>query len=75
MSDWTFSQDASYYIFKMQTATIPASGYSTFGIKAAWDAGQTQGVYTITSQIVSGSGGENRYDNNSDAEKLDYFIN
>ena len=74
-ADWTFSETASHYVFKMQTASIPANGFSTFGIKAAWDAGQTQGSYTITSQIVSGSGSENRYDNNSDAEKLDYFIN
>ena len=38
-------------------------------------AGQTQGKYTITSQIIAGSGGENRIDNNVDAEVLDYFIN
>ena len=71
---WAYSQNATQHIFTT-TAMIPAGGYSTFGFKALWDAGQTQGLYTITSQIDSLSGGENRIDNNSDAEKLDYFIN
>ena len=71
---WAYSQNATQHIFTT-TATISAGGYSTFGFKALWDAGQTQGLYTITSQIDSLSGGENRIDNNSDAEKLDYFIN
>jgi len=71
---WAYSQNATHHIFQT-TTTIPAGASSTFGIKATWNAGQTQGQYTITSQIDSGSGGENRIDNNSDAEKLDYFIN
>jgi hypothetical protein len=44
------------------------------GFFAQWNAGQTQGVYTITAQIVEGSGAEIRINNNVDAEKLDYFI-
>ena len=71
---WAYSQNTTQHIFTT-TATIPAGGFSTFGFKALWNAGQTQGLYTITSQIDSFSGGENRIDNNSDAEKLDYFIN
>jgi hypothetical protein len=53
---------------------ITAGGFSYFGFNARWDSGQTKGVYTITSQIVEGSGGEIRTNNNVDAEKLDYFI-
>jgi hypothetical protein len=71
---WAYSQSAAEHIFTT-TATIPAGSFSTFGFRASWDAGLTQGQYTISSQIDSGSGGENRIDNNSDAEKLDYFIN
>jgi hypothetical protein len=54
---------------------IAAASFSTFGFHASWNAGYTAGKYTITSQIVSYSGGEIRIDNNVDAEKLDYFIN
>jgi hypothetical protein len=72
--DWSFTETGAEYIFTT-TVVIPAYGDSTFGIKGTWDAGQTQGQYTITTQIDSGSGNEDRYDNNGDAEKLDYFIN
>ena len=72
-SAWAYSEDATNHIFK-STAVIPAGGFSYFGFKAIWNAGQTRGRYTITSQIDSWSGGEDRIDNNVDAEKLDYFI-
>ncbi len=71
---WSFSQNATHYIFQT-TTTIPAGSFSTFGIRAVWDAGPNQGQYTITSQIDSFSGNETRIDNNSDAERVDYFIN
>jgi uncharacterized repeat protein (TIGR01451 family) len=71
---WSFSENATHYIFQT-TTTIPAGGFSTFGVRALWDAGPNQGQYTITSQIDSFSGNETRIDNNSDAEKIDYFIN
>lgn len=73
-ADWDYEDDGTRHVFTT-TLTIDAGAASTFGIKAAWDAGQTQGKYTITSQIIAGSGGENRIDNNVDAEVLDYFIN
>jgi hypothetical protein len=71
---WTYTNAATYHEFTT-TSVIPASGYLKFGFIAVWSAGQTQGTYTITSQIDSWSGGEVRVDNNVDAEKLDYFIN
>jgi hypothetical protein len=71
---WSYSENDTHHIFQT-TQTIPAGGFSTFGIKALWNAGPTEGQYTITAQIDSWSGGENRIDNNSDAERLDYFIN
>jgi hypothetical protein len=32
------------------------------------------GIYTMTAQILAGSGGEVRINNNSDAERIVYFI-
>jgi uncharacterized repeat protein (TIGR01451 family) len=72
-ANWAFSQDAANYIFTSMTV-IPAGSFSTFGFVAEFDPGFTKGVYTLTSQIASGSGGEIRIDNNVDSEKIDYFI-
>ena len=72
-SVWTYSQNATHHIFTT-FSVIEAGSFSRFGFYANWNGGETWGVYTITSQIDSWSGGENRIDNNVDAEKLDYFI-
>ncbi|MEN8251549.1 MAG: hypothetical protein ABFS32_21675, partial [Bacteroidota bacterium] len=71
--DWTYFDNATHHIFT-STTVIPAGSYSYFGFNTSWDSLQTTGIYTITSQIDSYSGGEERIDNNVDAEKLDYFI-
>lgn len=73
-SIWSYSSDIDNHIFT-SSSVINAGNFSTIGVNATWNAGQTQGVLTITSQIDSYSGGEIRIDNNVDAEKLDYFIN
>jgi len=72
-ADWAYTENDTHHIFQ-STVVIPSGGFSDFGFSASWDSGQTEGIYTITSQIDSWSGGEDRIDNNSDAEKLDYFI-
>jgi hypothetical protein len=78
-SDWAYSieNDGSgnpeFHVFT-STTVIPGGSFSMLGFKAIWDAGETEGVYTITAQIVEGSGAEIRINNNVDAEKLDYFI-
>jgi hypothetical protein len=72
-SQWSYSQDASFHIFTSNTS-ITGGMFSTFGFVAIFDPGSTKGVYTITSQIDGGSGGEVRINNNVDSEKLDYFI-
>jgi hypothetical protein len=72
---WKYSDDDNNHVFTTDAGYIINGGnFSTFGFNAVWDAGQTKGFYTITSQIDSWSGGEDRIDNNVDAEKLDYFI-
>ena len=72
-SIWSYSSNAIYHIFTTNSV-ISGGNFSQFGFSAVWIAGATTGTYTITSQITSYSGGENRVDNNVDAEKLDYFI-
>jgi hypothetical protein len=72
-SAWTYTDEDPYHKFT-SSSVISKNTYSKFGFIAAWNSGQTKGTYTITSQITSWSGGECRIDNNSDAEKLDYFI-
>jgi hypothetical protein len=71
-SVWTYSSDAINHIFTT-AAVIPAGGSTTFGFMVTFNPGSTRGIYTVTSQLVSGSGGEIRVSNNADSEKLDYF--
>jgi hypothetical protein len=74
-SAWSYnSSDPNYHIFTT-TNVIPAGSFSQFGIDAVFAPGYTIGSYSITSQITSWSGGENRINNNVDAEKLNYFFN
>jgi hypothetical protein len=68
---WTHTEDANTHFFTT-TATIAGSSQATFGFAARWNAGQTRGSYTISVAIVPGSGGENRINNNNDAETVDY---
>ncbi len=72
---WSYdgTSDPINHVFTT-TSAIDAGSFSYFGFNAVWNAGETLGIYTITSQIDSGSGGENQISNNADAEKLDYFI-
>jgi len=74
-NDWSYDgiSDPINHVFTT-TSVIIAGSFSYFGFNAVWEAGQTLGVYTITSQIDSGSGGEDQISNNVDAEKLDYFV-
>ncbi len=71
-SDWSYSEDAINHIFTSDVA-IPAGGLSNFGFRVTFDPGSTRGLYTITAQLDSGSGGEERVGNNVDSEKIDYF--
>ena len=72
---WEFDvSDSNYYVFTT-VAEISAGGQLVLGFRALFDPGNSRGIYTITAQLLSGSGGEFLYLNNSDSEKLDYFIN
>jgi hypothetical protein len=70
---WTYDgTDPDNHVFTTMSV-IPGGTSSTFGFRAKFDPGKTRGIYTITSQILSPSGGEIRVNNNVDSEKLDYF--
>jgi len=69
--EWTLTQDATAFIFTTNS-TITGGTQLNFGFSAAWDAAQTSGTATYTVNIVSGSGGEVRTDNNSSAASADY---
>jgi len=73
-SVWNYSSSDLYHIFTTTSSITPGS-FTTFGFRATFYPANTNGVFNITSQIMSGSGGEVRSNNNVDAEKLDYFNN
>jgi CshA-type fibril repeat protein len=74
-SEWEYTQDSTTHIFEtVAGGVITADGFSYFGFNAIWDPGQTKGVFTMTSQIQSFSGGEDNIGNNVDSESLNYFI-
>lgn len=72
---WTHSENETQHIFTTVNSgvVIPAGGLSRFGIKARWVAEAQEGIYTISVQIDSFSGNEIPINNNSDADKIDFF--
>ena len=70
-ADWTYSSNESYHIFTT-TSVISAGSRSVIGFRITFNPGNTKGIASITSQILSGSGGEARIDNNADSKKLEY---
>ncbi len=72
---WTHSENETQHIFTTVNpgVVIPAGGLSRFGIKARWVAEAQEGIYTISVQVDSFSGNEIPINNNSDADKIDFF--
>lgn len=71
-SIWSYTEDVDNHIFTT-ASEIPAGGFINFGCLVTFDPSSTRGVYSITSQVQAGSGGEARSGNNADAESIDYF--
>lgn len=70
---WSYDgSDPAYHRFTRSAAITGGSG-SAFGFRGLFNGGNTRGVATITVQLLSGSGGEEAVQNNTDSEKLDYF--
>lgn len=74
-SVWTYvGNDPTNHIFKT-AAVVNGNSHRSFGLEAQFDPGATRGVSTVTTQIVTGSGGDVVDRNNSDSETLNYFAN
>jgi hypothetical protein len=71
---WVYSSDENVHRFS-HPLVIPGGTFTTFAFKAIFQPGSTRGVFTITAQIISGSGGETQLSNGSDSEKLDFSAN
>ena len=71
-ADWTYNPGNFLFHEFTSNTVIPANGSSTIGFLACYDPQNTKGSATTTVQIVEGSGGEIRFDNNTDAEVLEY---
>jgi hypothetical protein len=71
-SIWTYSSDAINHIFTT-SGVIPAASYARFGFRVTFSPGSANGSTPLTSQLVSGSGGEIKVNNNADSEKIDFF--
>lgn len=70
---WTYNgKDPNYHVLTT-TSVVPAGDKLSFGFTGTLTPGATTGVLTISSVIFGGSGGENRINNNVDADKIDYF--
>jgi hypothetical protein len=72
---WTYNGTNPFFHVFTTTSVITAGGSSTFGFVGSFNPLNSDGKYTMTSTISSGSGSENRTTNNNDAELADYFHN
>lgn len=71
-SDWNYSKDDINHIFST-SVLIQAGSSSTIGFTIVFNPDTSRGLYTLSSQLMTGSGGETRSSNNADSERLDYF--
>ena len=72
---WTYNGTNPFFHLFTTTSVITAGGSSTFGFVGSFDPLNTNGKYTVTSTISSGSGSETKKTNNNDSELIDYFHN
>ena len=72
---WTYNGTNPFFHVFTTTSVITAGGSSTFGFVGSFNPLNTNGKYTMTSTISSGSGSERKTTNNNDSESVDYFFN
>ncbi len=73
-SVWSFddSSDENYYLLTTNSV-VGAGGQLSFGLTGTLTPGFTTGTVTISAVVVSGSGGEVKVNNNTDADRIEYF--
>ena len=64
---------AQYTTSKVIVTDVLKNGVLTFGFKGTLTPGSGDGIATIAALIKEYSGGENRINNNGDADKLYFF--
>ncbi|WP_461108110.1 hypothetical protein, partial [Spirosoma koreense] len=72
-SNWTFSGPSGGFYTLTTNKVITAGGQLSFGLSGTLTPSATSGTLTASVVIVAGSGGEVVFDNNNDADKIDYF--
>ncbi len=72
-SDWAYNGTSPFFHIFTTTITLGPNGVSRIGLPSTFNPGNTNGVFTITSTIVSNSGSEIKITNNSDSQSLNYF--
>ena len=72
---WTLdNSNGAYYLLTSKSGvSVGAKTKLSFGFTGTLTPGATSGTLTLTSTIEGGSGGEVRTNNNSDADKIDFF--
>lgn len=74
-STWTYVGTNPFFHIFTRSTSITGGSFSTFGFIASFNPANSDGKYSMTSTISSGSGGENKSTNNTDSESADYFHN
>lgn len=69
---WAFTNNPNYYVLTTDQVIAPGDKLS-FGLYGVLNPGATVGLLSISAVISVGSGGESKVNNNSDADKLEYF--
>ncbi|MBD2752532.1 lamin tail domain-containing protein [Spirosoma validum] len=69
-SNWSFSSDANYYILTT-SQTVTGGDKLSFGLTGQLTTGSTTGVINCSATLIGGS--EGRVNNNTDADKTEYF--
>lgn len=72
-SAWNFSGPSGGFYTLTTTQVIVGGDKLSFGLTGTLTPGATNGTITVSSMIVSGSGGETKEINNADADKINYF--
>ncbi|GAB4031896.1 ice-binding family protein [Spirosoma jeollabukense] len=70
---WTFNDSNDNFYILTTNEVIAGGSRKSFGLTGVLTPGNTQGALTVSTTIMAGSGGEVNINNNSDADKIEYF--
>ncbi|GAB4025493.1 putative Ig domain-containing protein [Spirosoma koreense] len=72
-SVWSLDTSRPNYYVLTTNQVIARSQKLSVGLTGVLQAGSTTGRLTVSATVVGGSGGETQLDNNTDADKIEYF--